>query len=183
MADVAETIEESGRRIGHHAWIEVRLFETLGRWSGTEADPRARALFARQSLHHAWHAEMWHDVLPALPHVPTATLVVPDAADAEVIARLEVLDEPQSGHPGDTDPGGDGAASAGGPGPDDLTAARLAAVYDDALPHLVASYTGHMALTTAITDGPAIRVLRLVMADLTDDHTAGRALLTASTRR
>ena len=30
MADVAETIEESGRRIGHHAWVEARLFEVVG---------------------------------------------------------------------------------------------------------------------------------------------------------
>lgn len=182
MADVAETIEESGRRIGHHVWIEVRLFETLGRWSGTVSDPRARALFARQSLHHAWRAELWHDVLPALPHIPTAALVVPDEADAEVIGALEALDEPPAGHPGDADPGGDGAATAGRPGGDDPTA-RLAAVYDDALPHLVGSYTDHLALTTPITDGPTIRVLRLVMADLADDQAAGRALLTASTGR
>ena len=30
MADVAETIEESGRRIGRHSWVEARLFEIVG---------------------------------------------------------------------------------------------------------------------------------------------------------
>ncbi len=32
--DDSQTIEESGRRIGGHAWVEMRLFEKLGRWSG-----------------------------------------------------------------------------------------------------------------------------------------------------
>ena len=154
MADVAETIEQSARRTGHHAWLEMRLFEILGRWSGTVAEPRARVLFATHSQHHAWHAELWHGLLPALPHLAAADLVAPDEADAAVVAALETLD-------------------------DAATEARLTAIYGDTLPHVARSYGAHLALTTPVTDGPAIRALRLALADLDADLAAGEALVAA----
>ncbi len=158
MAHLTETIERSGQRIGRHAWIEMRLFEVLGRWSGSVVDPQARALFARQSHHHAWHAELWHDLLPALPHLPASRLVVPDEASARLAATLGDVDER-------TDPA-----------TDDGVAARLAAVYGVALPRLVDSYDDHLEHTTVVADGPTTRVLRLVLADLADDLAAGEAL-------
>ena len=156
MPDVAETIEESGRRIGHHAWVEMQLFEILGRWSGTVPEPRAQALFASQSHHHAWHAEMWHVLLPALPHLPTADLVAPTEGDAALVASLTALDEA-----------------------DEPTSTRLAAVYATALPHLIVTCTDHLAHTTVATDTPTIRVLRLTLADLAADLTAGEAVIAA----
>lgn len=147
MADVAETIEDSGRRIGHHAWVEMRLFEVLGGWSGTVAEPRTRALLATASRHHAWHAELWHDLLPDLPHLPVADLVAPDEPTAAIVATLEAVDA--------TDP-----------------RATLAAVHD-ALPRLVARYAGHLERTAPVSDGPIIRALGLVLTDLDGD---GRAL-------
>lgn len=164
MAHVTETIERSGQRIGRHAWIEMRLFEVLGRWSGSVVEPQARALFARQSHHHAWHAELWHDLLPALPHLPAAELVAPDDAAAQLVAALGDMD-------GSTEPASD-----------DGVAARLDAVYGVALPQLVDSYTDHLEHTTVIADGPTTRVLRLVLADLADDRAAGEELRTARAR-
>jgi hypothetical protein len=158
MADVAETIEASGRRIGHHAWVEMRLFEALGRWSGTAADPRAKAMLATQSHHHAWHAELWHALLPALPHLPAADLVAPSEATSELVAALAELDE--------------------APAPaDDVS--RLAALYRVALPRVAAAYRDHLALTTPVTDGPTIRALGLVLADLDADTRAGLELFAA----
>jgi hypothetical protein len=158
MADVAESIEASGRHIGHHAWVEMRLFETLGRWSGTVSDPRARALLAAQSHHHAWHAELWHALLPALPHLPAADLVAPSEATSELVATLAELDE--------------------APAPaDDVS--RLAAIYRVALPRVTAAYRDHLARTTPVTDGPTIRALGLVLADLDADTRAGLDLLAA----
>jgi hypothetical protein len=158
MAHLTETIERSGRRIGGHAWIEMRLFEVLGRWSGTVVDPRARALFARQSFHHAWRAELWNDLLPALPHLPASGLVVPDQWSAELVATLGELDERSD------------------PATDDGVADRLNAVYGVALPQLIEGYTDHLEHTTVVADGPTTRVLRLTLADLADDLTAGEAL-------
>lgn len=164
MALVTETIERSGQRIGHHAWVEMRLFEVLGRWSGTVVDPQARALFARQSRHHAWHAGLWHDLLPALPHLPAAELVSPDDASARLVADLGEMD------------------ASSDPASDDGVAARLDAVYGAALPQLVDGYTDHLEHTSVIADGPTTRVLRLVLADLADDRAAGEQLRTARRR-
>lgn len=168
MADTAETIEAAGRRIGHHAWVEMRLFETLGHWSGAIADPRARALLATHSQHHAWHAELWYALLPALPHLPAADLVAPADGHSELVASLAALDgtgeeaaEPERG----------------------LDDARLAAVYEVALPQVRASYEQHLAQTTPVTDGPTIRALRLALTDLADDTRAGLALIAARTGR
>lgn len=163
MADVAETIEESGRRIGHHAWLAGQLFEIVGRWATSVPEARARDVLAGHSHHQAWHAELWHGLLPAVPHLPAAELVVPRDADAEIVAALRRLDPPDA-------PDGDGAAA---------TTDRLATLYRVALPHVTASCAEHLARTTVVTDGPAMRVLRLVMADLDADRLAGEALIAA----
>ncbi|HEX6569667.1 MAG TPA: hypothetical protein VF015_10890 [Acidimicrobiales bacterium] len=167
MADRAETIDDSGRRIGGHAWCEMRLFEILGRWSGTVREPRAQALLARQSRHHAWHAELWHDLLPALPHLPAADLVAPGEAATRIVALLTAIDDP-AGRAGAADSAADAAA-----------VAKLAALYEEALPQLAATYADHLDRTTVVTDGPTIRALRLVLADLADDGAAGADLLAA----
>jgi hypothetical protein len=168
MADVAETIEESGRRIGHHAWVEARLFEVVGRWAGTVAEPRSRALFSRQSAHHAWHVELWHGLLPALPHVSDTQLVAPGGTDAETVAALAAFDEPADAGPDSSERGHR-----------DDAVARLVALYRDALPELVAVYDDHLAHTSPVADGPTMRVLRLVRADLAEDAAAGEALIAA----
>jgi hypothetical protein len=192
VAPVAETLELSARRVGRHAWVEMRLFEILGRWSGTVNQPRAQALFASHSHHHAWHAELWHGLLPAVPHLAVPELVAPDEADAVLIARLDALD--RNGTDQDrtdrngTDKDGtnrDGTDKDGtnrdGTDQDGTYDAdrRLRAVYREALPHLVRTYSGHLDLTTPVTDGPTIRVLRLVLADLDRDRAAGDALIDA----
>lgn len=180
MADVAETIEESGERIGHHTWVEMRLFEIVGRWSGTVSEPRARDLLATQSYHHAWHAELWHGLLPALPHLASAELVAPGTSGDAIVAALAALGDVGEGDgDGDSDDGdGDGeAGEAGGAGGPDATLTRLEALYGMALPALADSYTEHLERTTAITDGPTRRVLHLVMSDLETDRAAGLALI------
>jgi hypothetical protein len=122
MADVAETIEESGRRIGHHVWVEARLFEVVGRWSGTVDEPRARALFARQSRHHAWHVQLWHELLPGLPHVGPSQLVAPDGDRAALIADLEALDDADRTGPDASSPAGDRSRDDAAPAGDRLSA-------------------------------------------------------------
>lgn len=183
VAQVAETIEVSGRRIGGHAWIETRLFEVLGRWSQLVPEPRARALLARQSRHHAWHAELWHDLLPALPHLSGADLVAPNDTTEAAAAALAALDE--------LEPPGEGERLVEGPAPhdaapdaDDDPAAALAVltvVHREVLPRVRAAYDEHLDHTTPVTDGPTIRVLRLVLADLAEDAAAGDELIAALT--
>jgi hypothetical protein len=148
---VAETLEESARRIGHHAWIELRLFETLGAWVTDVPELEAKAVVATQSYHHAWHAELWHGLLPSVPHLHAPDLVVP--ADPATAAQIDSL----------------GAATG--------TVARLALLYEDVLPGLIAAYSDHLGRTTPVTDGPTIRALRLVLADEEEDARTGGHLL------
>lgn len=151
MATVAETIEESGRRIGGHAWVEMRLFETLGRWSGAVEQPRARVLLAAASRHHAWHAELWTGLLPGVPHLPAADLIAPDDGAAAIVSALDDLD-------------------------DAPTDQRLAALVQVALPHVIDRYAAHLDVTVPVADAPTVRALRLALADVRADRDALAAL-------
>jgi hypothetical protein len=155
MTTVAETIEQSGARIGGHAWLEMRLFETLGRWSGSVDEPRARVLLAAASRRHGWHAELMVGLLPGVPHLPAADLIAPDDAAAAMLATLADLD-------------------------DAATAARLRAVADVALPHVIDRYGAHLAVTVPVADAPTMRVLRLALADHEADRAAFAALAATS---
>jgi len=153
----AETIEQSGRRIGGHAWVELRLFEIVGGWVTSVPELEAKATLAAQSHHHAWHAELWHGLLPAVPHLPVADLVAPPSEG--VAALLAALAEP----------GDDGSR----------IIERLVGLYRVTVPALIAAYQDHLARTTPIADGPTIRALHLVLADEEADRLAGEDLLAA----
>jgi hypothetical protein len=155
MATTAETIEQTGRRIGGHAWVEMRLFETLGRWSGVVDEPRARVLLAAASRHHAWHAELWMGLLPGLPHLPAADLVALGDGAAAMVAALEDLD-------------------------DAPTDQRVAALVQVALPQVIDRYAAHLEVAVPVADAPTERALRLAVADLRADRDA-LAGLAAST--
>ena len=139
---VAESIEQSGRRIGGHTWVAARLFEALGRWSGTVDDARARALLATSSRRFGWLAELWYGLLPGLPHLPAAELLTPDDAMADLLVTLEALDD----------------------APDD---ARVGALVERVLPQVLDDLRAHLAVTTPLTDGPTVRVLDLAVAEVT----------------
>jgi hypothetical protein len=155
MATTAETIEETGRRIGGHAWVEMRLFETLGRWSGVVDEPRARVLLAAASRHHAWHAELWMGLLPGLPHLPAADLVAPGDGAAAMVAALEDLD-------------------------DAPTDQRVAALVQVALPQVIDRYAAHLEVAVPVADAPTERALRLALADLRADRDALAGLATST---
>ena len=147
----AETLEESARRIGQHAWIEQRLFEILGAWVTAVPELEAKAVLATQSYHHAWHAELWHGLLPSVPHIHAPDLVTP--ADATIAEQIDSL-----------------AAATG-------TVEKLAGLYEVVLPALIDAYTEHLERTTPVTDGPSIRALRLVLADEEADARTGERVL------
>jgi hypothetical protein len=151
---VAETIEQSARHIGGHAWVELRLFEIVGGWVTTVPELEAKATLAAQSHHHAWHAELWHGLLPAIPHLRTVDLVAPP--NDAVRALLEALAAPAD---------------------EGTTIERLVGLYRVTLPALIAAYKGHLARTTPVTDGPTVRALHLVLADEEADREAGEDLL------
>jgi hypothetical protein len=157
---VAETIEQAGRRVGGHAWVAARLFEMTGRWSTSVDDPRARAWLGAASRRYGWHAELWHGLLPAVPHLAVDELVSPPDVLAPLLAELDGLDGLA---------GAEDADRAGSDAPVDGRTARLADLTDRVLEAAIDELEQHRDVTTPISDGPTLRVLSLVLADMPAD--------------
>jgi hypothetical protein len=137
--------------LGRLVWCERRGFEILGGWAPAFTDPRLEAALDRHAAHHAWRADQLWDRLPVLAQVDRAALVgAPDgpvAAMAGVLARLD-------------DPVG-----------------RLAGAYRVAQPRLASAYRGWLGGANPVSDGPAMRTVAMVLADLEADRAEGEDLL------
>jgi hypothetical protein len=153
-AAVPLTLQDSARRAGHYTWAERRLFEVLGSWIGGVAEPAVKVHLSAHSRHHAWHADLWHDRLPALHDLDPERLVV--AANDELVAFMAAMAEPDAPDP---------------------TVERLVGVYRVLIPHLVVAYTRHLGAASAVTDGPTIRVLKLVLNDEMEAWRDGELLI------
>jgi hypothetical protein len=82
-------------RVGHHVWIERRLFEWLGSWTSVPAPSRFVVFAGESSARHGWHAEILFGRLPELREVDAEQLVTPpdDRTRAAVDALFETPDE------------------------------------------------------------------------------------------
>ena len=150
------SLDQSAHRAGAHQWAESRLFEILGTWVATTADPDVRLMLDRHSHHCAWRAEQWWDRLPVLADVDRRSLCAP-AGDpgraarasraADHLARLE-------------DP-----------------VARLAAAYRVALPRQWAAYERHRLAAGTAADGSSLRAIAIVAPDLAADWHEGEMVL------
>jgi len=151
------SLEASARRAGAEAWLEQRLFELLGRWSAVAPHAQVRAELGPPARHHAWHAELWLDLLPAVPHLDPDELVVPEPGMAAVVARLEGLD------------------AAG----DRATVRFLVGAYRVLLPRKLAAAAAWGRRLAPATDGPTRRALELVRRDELEEWQSGEARLQA----
>ncbi len=158
----ALALSDAARILGGYRWMEQRVFELTGAWAADAADPRVQLHLDEVSIQHAWHAELFADRLPVLDGVDPDALSVPDGPVAGPL--LGAL-----GHLGDS------AADA-----DPLTdVRRLAGLYRVVLPRLLVTYDRHLGAAVPATDGPVIRVLRLVLRDESESWLAGESQLQA----
>jgi hypothetical protein len=147
------SLEDGARLIGHHIWLEMRLFEVLGGWVPTVAELDVKAHLATHSRRHAWHAELWHGHLPHVAGLDAEALVAPpNDRVAEAVAGLA---EPRS------------------------TLERLAGTYRVVLPRVVAATARRLAGTSDVADAALARSLRFVLGDDLDEWRDGEALLQA----
>ena len=133
------TLDESARRLGQIVWFERRLFEVMGRWVPSTADPSLKLMLARQSRHHAEHAAAVEVVLPETrDHDPVALVAATDAAASALLEEVE------------------GRADMEG---------RLRSLVDELLPRQLAECEAFLAEASPVRDGPAIRALIFVLAE------------------
>lgn len=140
--------------LGHLVWCERRCFELLGGWAPELDDPALAAAADRHAQHHAWRAGQLWDRLPVLAQVDRQDLVNapagPAAALAGELARLRTA------------------------------VGRLAGAYRVAHPRLAAAYRAWQAGANPVSDGPALRTVGQVLADLEADRAEGEDLLQAA---
>lgn len=144
------TIDDTARRIVRARWLELRCFEILGSWVASTVEPEAKLAFARQSHHHAWHAELFERVLPVASGLETGHH---DDATPGWSAVLDVLSRLTT------------------------TGDRLAGVYTALLPAKLAEYERWLDDTDAVRDAPLRRWLGFVVADEQADLAEGQRLV------
>jgi hypothetical protein len=152
---VFTALEEAARFAGAWRWVETRLFEVLGAWVAAEPDHAAKAAYSRHSLHHAWHADAWRDLLPVVSHLDHDVLT---AAPGGMAAVVDVL------------------AATTGP---DQTVERLVGAYRVMGPRTIRAYTARLECCSVVADGPTARWLRLLLVEEEDCRQEGEALLEA----
>jgi hypothetical protein len=144
-------------RIAAYCRIEQGLFALLGAWAPEIDDAAAKALSLELADHAAWRARRWYEMLPAAPPGPDSFLD-PTTRELEVFACARAIG------------GGSGAAP-------------MAVVSTELLPRLVGAMGEHLAVASAVAQGPVRRILDIAITDVDRDLTAARAAgerLTAS---
>jgi len=145
------TLEETARWVGAARWLELRCFELLGGWVATTPEPDVKLAFARQSHHHAWHAELFERVLPSANGLSTEGLVAaPDDAWRALVEDLAALT---------------------------VTNDRLVGAYELLVPGKLDEYERWYDAVDPVQDAPLRRWLGFVVMDERADLAEGRALL------
>jgi hypothetical protein len=134
-------LQDAARKIGAWCWAERRCFELLGGWVHDTPEPSVKALFARHSRHHAWRSERWAEILPGAYVPPPAELTAP-TAEASWFDRM---------------------------GTDSPSASRLVGHYHVLYPALLAAYDASPVVMHPVTDGPALRAIRIILGDARHD--------------
>ena len=147
-------VAESARRVGHYKWVEMRLFEALGGWVATVPELDVKMRLGTHCYKHAWHAELWHKRLPELREMNPERLTVP--ANDAVVDFMKAMTAPEGR---------------------DETIEKLVGVYRVLIPHKIAAYTYHLNNTSAITDAPTIRSLKLALNDEFEDWRDGEMMI------
>lgn len=160
----------SANRVGHYRWLEAALFEVLGQWSAEVGPDEARIVFRESSYHHAWHVQLWDERLSALGVAdPSPLTVPPGGGGSALMADLRSMGFAEAGPFPGTGPVTTGGLLA--------AAERLAAVFRVVLPRLLTACGAHLSAASPVSDGPLLRVLRIVVADLTSDWLRGELAL------
>jgi len=144
------TIDDTARAIARARWLELRCFEILGGWVASTPEPEVKLLFARQSHHHACHAELFERVRPTASGLDVSHHDEPHPRWLGVLAEVAALT---------------------------TTADRLAGAFWVLLPAKLGEYERWLAETDPVRDAPLRRWLGFVLSDERADLGEGRAVV------
>src|SRR4029078_5144442 len=89
----AFSVEESARRVGNYAWVEMKLFEALGGWVATVPELDVKMRFGTHCYDHAGHANLWVKRLPELREMNPDRMTKPP--NDELVAFVDAMTEPE----------------------------------------------------------------------------------------
>jgi hypothetical protein len=142
------------RRAGEERWLSTRVFEIAGAWIATTPEHAAKGVFATLSAQHAWHAQLWHDRIPAIADITPDAVTAP--ANDETATFIAALARP------------------------DETVERLVGMARVLLPYLATTHAVQREAIDATLDGPTARVLDLVLRDEVDEWRRAEMVLRSS---
>src|SRR5215467_9085989 len=134
------SVDESARRIRQYRWLEERLMRILGGWIALTPELPVKLLFGRHVWDCAQHADLWGRRLPEL-RAPAQQSEPPNAEFGAFMNRLESRERPPE------------------------TVERLVGVYRVLKPHLIATYTAHLAAANPVYEPPTRRILERCVAE------------------
>ena len=148
------SLAEISERIGRLVWVEERLFEVVGEWSGAEPVHAAAVLFGSTSRHHGWHSQVLRECLPTSVQLREGSPVTaPTSGWQSAIAAMRSFDG------------------------EDATTMRLASLVRVVNPWLSRETGALIDVSRPTSDAAAARWLRFVGLDHDDDGSVAAELL------
>jgi hypothetical protein len=138
-------------RVGNLRWAELQVFATVGSWVTSTPEHDVRVALAGMARHAAWRASALADRLPVVGALAASVVTVPRHHDLVALVGQVV-----------------GLGS---------TADRLTVLGDVMLAGLHASSSALLETLSPVADAPLLRVLPMVMDDLSRDRTAVATLV------
>ena len=144
------TITELARRIARWRALEYAAARALGEWIPVVDPPGLRPVLAAWAEHFAWHVNLWDDRTPEV--IGVDLLGDLPAGGSTTVADVDVA-----------------------AGVDGLIPILMTEVWEP----LIDELSGVAAVTDPRLDGPTIRVVELVLADLRRDLYTARSVASA----
>lgn len=149
------SLGEVASRASQYKWLESKAFEISGAAVLSVVEPELKLMLNRHSLHHGWHAELWHNHIPETPAFnPTRQALAPSQNVEDFMATL-----------------------AGTLDSDVSSATKLVGIYRVLLPYMVTSYNSWAYTVSPVSEAPMARSLRLVLQDKVHDWQEGEAAI------
>jgi hypothetical protein len=142
-------VKDRGDHVATFRWTEVRLMEMLSAWVPTTPELEVKLVFGA----HIWECAQHADALGKRTHelrLPLHDSLEPARGYADLLAEVARITD---------------------------TSKRIAAFYEVLLPGLAQRFRNYLDRVDTLLDGPTVRILERIMADMTRMESECRKLL------